>query len=70
VRAQQLDDREREAMETALQRIEHAGTALAAELGVDVRVERDGRGRFPLIAFRAHGFSAGSTAPAKPGRDT
>jgi hypothetical protein len=57
-------------MVTVLERIEHAGTSVAAELGVDVRVERDDRGRFPLVAFRAHRFSASKDAPVEPDPDS
>jgi hypothetical protein len=43
---------------------------VAAELGADLRIERDDRGRFPLVAFRAHGLSASKDGPAEPGRDS
>ena len=57
-------------METVIDRIERAAVSVADELGADVRVERDDRGRFPFVAFRAHGFSAVKASPAETGRDT
>ena len=56
-------------METVLARIERAAAAVADEFGADGRTERDDRGRFPFVAFRAHGFSSGEAAPVEPGRD-
>jgi hypothetical protein len=69
VRAQQLNDRERDAMKTVIQRIEHAASALADELGADLQIERGDRGKLPFVGFRLHGFSP-NDAPAEPGRDT
>jgi hypothetical protein len=43
-------------MTDVLERIEKAGTAIAAELQADIRIEKDDRGQLPYIAFRAHGF--------------
>ena len=69
LRARQLDERDRKALAAVLEQIERAGAAIAAALGVDVRVERDDRGRFPFVGFRLQGFSAAKDAPAEPGRD-
>ena len=55
---------------TCLRRIQKAGNAIAAELGADVRVESDDRGKFPFIGFRLQGFSRPRDAPAEHGPDT
>jgi hypothetical protein len=70
VRTQQLDERERAAMERVLERVERAAAAVADELGADLRTERDARGRFPAVTFRASGLLPAKDAPAEPGRDT
>ena len=57
-------------METVLERIERAAAAVAAELGADVRVERDDRGKLPFVGFRLPGFLPAKDAPAEPGPDT
>jgi hypothetical protein len=69
MRARKLDETEREALVDVLGRIQNAGTAVAAQCGVDVRVESDDRGKFPFVGFRLQGFSAAKDAPAEPGRD-
>jgi hypothetical protein len=56
-------------MATVLERIEEAGRAVADELGIDVLVEKDDRGRLPLVSFRPRGFLPTRDAPAEHGRD-
>lgn len=56
-------------METVLTRIEHAAAAVADEFGVDLRVERDARGKLPFVGFRLYGLSPGNDAPVEPGWD-
>jgi len=69
VQAQRVDEAQRKAMTTALERIEQAGAAAAAELGVDVRVERDDRGKLPFVGFRLHGYlPVAKQGLAGPGR--
>jgi hypothetical protein len=70
VRAQELNEAERDAMADVLARIHRAGAAVASECGVDVAVETDDRGRFPFVGFRLHGFWAVKASPVEPGRDT
>jgi hypothetical protein len=64
LRTQPLTEGERRAMTDVLARIERAGAAVAAECGVDVHVESDDRGKFPLVAFRLHGYLPAKNAPA------
>jgi hypothetical protein len=68
MRARELDQTEREAMISVLERIEEAGTAVASELSADIRVERPSRGRFPAIVFRAYG-SRPENSPVETGED-
>jgi hypothetical protein len=70
VRAQQLDRVERRAMEAVIEQIERPASAVADELGADLRVERDDRGKLPFVAFRLHGFSPAKDSPTETGRDT
>ena len=64
MRARELDETERMALMEVLERIERAGAAVAAECGAVIQVERDDRGRFPLIAFRAHGLRPTRAEPS------
>jgi len=69
MRARELDESEREALTVVLERIEKAGKTVAAELGVDVRIELDHRGKFPFVGFRLQGLSPARVAPVRTGRD-
>jgi hypothetical protein len=69
LRAPTLDHAEREAMTDVLEQIERAARAVATGCGADIRVEWDHRGKFPLVAFRAHGFTAVKDVRVAPGRD-
>jgi hypothetical protein len=68
VRARELDETERETMISVLERIEEAGTAVAAKLRADIRVEKPSGGRFPAITFRAYG-SRPEDSPVEPDPD-
>jgi hypothetical protein len=67
VRARELDETERTALMGVLERIERAGKAVATELGADVRIELDNRGKFPFVGFRLQGLAkdARGTQPAQ-----
>ena len=65
-----LDDTDRAALEHALRKIEDAGIKVAAELGVDLGTERDGRGRVPAVTFRARGFLPAQIKLLKSAADT
>jgi len=69
VRAPELDDTDRKAMTDVLARIEALGVDLASEVGADVRVEKDRRGKLPYLTFRGYGLSRSEDSPAVPGRD-
>lgn len=56
MRARQLDETERAAVEDVLARIEELAVDLAAEADADIRVEKAGGGRFPVITFRGYGL--------------
>jgi hypothetical protein len=69
-RVADLSDADRAELERALRKIEDVGIQVAAEQGVDVGAERDGRGRVPALTFRARGFLPAQNKPPKPAWDT
>jgi hypothetical protein len=69
MRAQEPDEAERAALTDVLTKIENAGKAIAADCGVDLRVESDQRGKLPFVGFRLQGFSPARDSRAEPSRN-
>ena len=69
-RAAELSHADRAALERALRKIEDVGIQAAAEQGVVVGAERDGRGRVPALTFRARGFLPAQSKRPKSTGDT
>jgi hypothetical protein len=53
-----------------LEDIERAAADVAAELGADLRMERDDRGKLPFVGFRLHGFSVDKASSVESDPDT
>jgi hypothetical protein len=69
LRAREIDEDEREALTTALAKIETAAQVLAEQIGIELGAELDPRGRYPVLALRARGLTTPKPAPVEHGRD-
>ena len=67
--AQRSDQTELQTMMRALARIERAIDTMASELRLDIRTERDTRGKHPALVIRAHGVRPAQDEPVEPTRD-
>jgi hypothetical protein len=57
MRARDLNETDRTAVEDVLARIEALGVGLAAKSGADIRIEKAQGGKLPCLTFRGYGIS-------------